>query len=76
MLKKIKLVNESDWVTVDQSLDEYSIRINKIRLEDEGIPAILFDQRDSSYNAFGYIYLKVQKENESKALKLLNSDHE
>lgn len=69
-------MNESDWVTVDQSLDEYSIRINKIRLEDEGIPAILFDQRDSSYNAFGYIYLKVHKENESKALKLLNSDHE
>lgn len=76
MLKKIKLVNESEWVTVDQSIDEYSIRIKKIQLEDEGIPAIIFDQRDSSYNSFGYIYLKVHKENESKALKLLNSEHE
>lgn len=76
MLKKIKLVNESEWVSVDQSLDEYSIRIKKIQLEDEGIPAIIFDQRDSSYNSFGYIYLKVHKENESKALKLLNSEHE
>ncbi len=69
-------MNEPEWVTVEESTDEYSIRIKKLLLEDEGIPAILFDQRDSSYNAFGYIYLKVHKENESKARKLLNSKHE
>lgn len=76
MLQKIKLVNESEWVTIEESTDEYSIRIKKILLEDEGIPAILFDQRDSSYNTFGYIYLKVHKKNESEARKLLNSKHE
>ena len=69
-------MNESQWVTIVESTDEYSIRINKLLLEDEGIQAIIFDQRDSSYNAFGYIYLKVQKENESEARKLLNSEHE
>ncbi len=69
-------MNEPEWVTVEESTDEYSIRIKKLLLEDEGIPAIIFDQRDSSYNAFGYIYLKVHKENESKARKLLNSKHE
>jgi hypothetical protein len=69
-------VNESEWVTIDESTDEYSIRINKLLLEDEGIPAIIFDQRDSSYNAFGYIYLKVHIENEIEARKLLNSKHE
>ena len=70
------MVNESQWVTIVESTDEYSIRINKLLLEDEGIPAIIFDQRDSSYNAFGYIYLKVHKENESEARKLLNSEDE
>ena len=69
-------MDESQWVTIVESTDEYSIRINKLLLEDEGIQAIIFDQRDSSYNAFGYIYLKVQKENESEARKLLNSEHE
>lgn len=69
-------MNESEWVTIDQSTDEYSIRIKKIMLDDEGIPAILFDQRDSSYNAFGCIYLKVHKDHEQEALKLLNSAHE
>lgn len=73
---KIKLVNDSDWVTIAQSIDEFSIRIDKLKLEDEGIPAMLFDQRDSSYNAFGYIYLKVLKKDEENARKLLNLTNE
>ena len=32
---------------------------------------MIFDQRDSSYNAFGYIYLNVIKENEAKAIQIL-----
>ena len=73
---KIKLVSDSDWVTIAQSIDEFSIRIDKLKLEDEGIPAMLFDQRDSSYNAFGYIYLKVLKKDEESARKLLNLTNE
>lgn len=73
---KIKLVNDSDWVTIAQSIDEFSIRIDKLKLEDEGIPAMLFDQRDSSYNAFGYVYLKVLKKDEENARKLLNLTNE
>lgn len=73
---KTKLANDSDWVTVYQSTDEYSARIQKLKLEDHEIPAMLFDQRDSSYNAFGYIYLNVQKQDELEALKILKSEHE
>ena len=69
---KVRLVSESDWVTVLDSTDEFTIRIEKLKLEDEGIPVIIFDQRDSSYNAFGYIYLKVQKKDEATARKILN----
>ena len=73
---RVKLVNESDWVTVLQSTDEFTIRIEKLKLEDEGIPAMIFDQRDSSYNSFGYIYLNVHKKDEEDALKLLNLPNE
>lgn len=75
-LKNIRLSKESSWVTIMDSTDEYSVHIIKLRLEDEGIPAVIFNQRDSSYNAFGYIYLQVRKEDEERALKLLNSEHE
>lgn len=73
---RVKLVNESDWVTVLQSSDEFTIRIEKLKLEGEGIPVMIFDQRDSSYNSFGYIYLNVHKKDEEAARKLLNSEDE
>lgn len=72
-----KLKSESPWTTIYQSTDEFSIRIKRITLEDNEIPVQIFDQRDSSYNAFGYIYLNVLKENVEIARKILNlSDEE
>ena len=73
---RVKLVKEPNWQTVFQSTDEIEIRIKKLKLEDEGIPVMIFDQRDSSYNAFGYIYLNVHTANIDKAIQILNSYHE
>lgn len=72
----MNLVKESDWITVFESTDEYQIRIQLLKLESEEIPAIIFDQRDSSYNAFGLIFLKVPRDQYEIALKILNLDHE
>lgn len=58
-------------MTVYQSIDEYSVRIRRLQLEDNGIATMVFDQRDSSYNAFGFIYLNVAKENEERAHEIL-----
>lgn len=74
--RQVSLTKESPWVTVFESSDEFVIRINKLRLEDEEIPVIIFDQRDSSYNNFGLIYLKVQRQDEERALEILNSSNE
>lgn len=52
-------MNEPSWECVFQSTDVFEIKILKLKLEDEGIPVSIFDQRDSSYNAFGYIYISV-----------------
>jgi len=78
LLKKLNLLKkaENDWVTVLQSTDEYTVRIQKLKLEDHEVPVTIFDQRDSSYNAFGYIYLNVPKEYEERALEIINTDHE
>ena len=70
------LKSDSPWVNIYQSSDEFSIRIMKLKLEDENIPVRIFDQRDSSYNAFGYIYLSVLKENIEIAREILNIDDE
>ena len=72
----MKLVSEPEWVTVLESRDEYLVRIKHMKLKEAEIPAIIFDQRDSSYNTFGYMYLKVRSEDVEEANKLLNLDHE
>ena len=71
---RTKLVNEPSWVSVYDSHEEYTVHIKKLALEDAGIPVTIFDQRDSSYNAFGYIYLHVPIELKEKALQVLE-DH-
>jgi hypothetical protein len=45
-------------------------------LEEEEIPVLIFDQRDSSYNTFGDIQLQVLNEDVTRAQKILNSSNE
>ena len=52
-------------------MDEYSVRLRNLHLEAHGVESVLFDQRDSSYMAFGYMYLNVRRENEQQALEIL-----
>lgn len=42
-------------------------------LESEGIPVMIFDQRDSSYNSFGDMYLQVPVELEKEVFGILES---
>lgn len=70
---RTKLVNEPKWVSVYQSFEEFSIHIKKMALEDAEIPVTIFDQRDSSYKAFGYISILVPTEFREKALHVLEA---
>lgn len=74
MLKKVKLTPQPKWTTVFQTRDELLLRIIKLRLEDEEIPVMIFDQRDSSYTTFGDVYIQVPFELEQKALNLINQE--
>ena len=47
-----------------------------MKLEAHEIPAAIFDQRDSSYNAFGYLYLNVHWQDEQIALELIEESDE
>tara|TARA_R110002072_G_scaffold271987_1_gene432052 strand:- start:33554 stop:33697 length:144 start_codon:yes stop_codon:yes gene_type:complete len=47
-----------------------------LKLEDAGIPVIIVDERDSSYNAFGYVHLKVERENKQVATELIEDKNE
>lgn len=69
-------MKEPEWVVVYQSHEEYSVHIRKLKLESEGIPTMIFDQRDSSYNAFGFVFLHVPAQEEEHARKVLTETNE
>ncbi len=69
---RIKLIPEPRVVSVYQTINEYEAHIYKMALENEGVEVVLLNKKDSSYNAFGYIYLNVLKENEEKAKEILS----
>lgn len=70
----MELRKEPKWKTVYRTTDEASARIIKLMLETEEIPVMIFNQRDSSYNAFGDIYLDVPIELVEKAKSLIESN--
>lgn len=61
-------------VNVFKTHDPYIAQIVKLKLDNEEIPAVVFDQRDSAYNAFGYIYISVPVEYVERATKLIEED--
>ena len=71
-----KVKKNPKWVTVFQTTNEYLVHIYKLKLEDNNIPVSIFNQIDSSYNAFGYIYLSVPLKDEKNALELINNENE
>ena len=73
---RTKLVPEPNVAIVYQGTDEYTARIYKLKLEDAGVQVVYIDERDSSYNAFGYVYLKVHRDNEKIAKEIIETSHE
>lgn len=73
---KEKEPNSNRWETILSTRDIHYSAICKMALEEEGIPVLVFDQRDSSYNTFGDIHLQVLKEDVIRAQKILNSPNE
>ena len=70
----MKLKKEQLRINILETTDPFYAEIVKFKLEKEGIPVVIFDQRDSSYNAFGYIYLSIFQRDEDAAKKILNDE--
>jgi len=72
----VRITPETNVSIVYHGTDEFTARILKTKLEDSGIEVSFVDDRDSSYNAFGYVYLKVLNKNKQKAEQIIDSLNE
>jgi hypothetical protein len=61
----------SNWQTVFKTNLAHQAEIVKSILSEAEIEAFIFNQKDSSYQLFGFIEVKVENENTMKALKII-----
>lgn len=63
---------EKDWKKIYFSGDEFKVLIARDILEENGINAVIMNQKDSSYTSFGDIELYIEEEDEEEALRILD----
>lgn len=61
-----------NWVSVFTTTEELEAGIVKNLLDEAGIPAVILNQKDSSYKTFGDINVMVNKEDQKEAKKAIN----
>lgn len=77
-IKSLKKSNSpfSEMRLVFSTTELHLATLNKLHLEEEGIPVFIIDKRDSSYNAFGEIELYVHQNFILRAKHLINKSNE
>jgi hypothetical protein len=61
----------NDWVCVYESSLPWQAELNRVYLEENGVPAIVLNQQDSSYQVFGMVRLLVPGSDQQTAEALL-----
>lgn len=65
--------NDIQWVVLHKTTSQFEAEAIKGNLETNGIPAIVLNKKDSSYNTFGYVEVHVDKSKLKEAEQLLKS---
>jgi hypothetical protein len=61
------------WIKIYQTTELHKVELIKAMLEENEIPNVVFNKKDSSYLSFGEIELFVQQEDAIKALHLIEN---
>ena len=60
-----------NWVSVFTTTRELEAEIVKDLLDEERIPAVILNQKDSSYQTFGDISVMVSRDDQEEAKKVI-----
>lgn len=63
---------EKSWKKIYFSGDEFKVLMARDLLAENGINAVIINQKDSSYLAFGDVELYIEEHDEKEALKILD----
>jgi len=63
---------EKGWKKIYFSGDEFKVLMARDLLAENGINAVIMNQNDSAYLAFGDVELYIEEHDEQEALKILD----
>ena len=63
---------EKSWKKIYFSGDEFRVLMARDLLAENGINAVIMNQKDSSYTSFGDVELYIEEQEEEAALKILD----
>ena len=66
----------NNWVSILSSEDLFKIEIVTQMLKNNKIDAVIINQKDSSYNLFGFSSLYVRREHAKKSIELIQKHNE
>ena len=67
----LKPMTMENWVSVFTTTSELEAGIVKDLLDEAGIPAVILNQKDSSYQTFGDISVMVSRDDQEEAKKVI-----
>ncbi len=67
--------NDIKWTVLHKTTSSFEAEALKGNLETQGIPAIVLNKQDSSYNTFGYVEVHVDESRLEEALAILKSEN-
>lgn len=62
-----------DWIAIYKTPDLYQAELIKAILCDNGVEAVVLNQKDSSYMSFGEISVMVSEEDSERAENIIKS---
>jgi hypothetical protein len=63
---------EKSWKKIYFSGDEFKVLMARDLLEENGINAVIMNQKDSSYKTFGEVELYIEEQDEKESLLILD----
>ena len=63
---------EKSWKKIYFSGDEFKVLMARDLLEENGINAVIMNQKDSSYKTFGEVELYIEERDEKESLQILD----
>lgn len=65
----------SNWISIFETDQLYKAELVKGVLCDNGVEAVILNQKDSSYNTFGTIQVMVSRDHKDQAGEIIKSIH-